>query len=100
MKDEYSGKSILKFVGLKSQTYSILNESYKEKSTSKGYNVFIDFQEFTIYYLRKRFLDIQREEKNLKIIILVPMKLIDDLYYVLIISDIFPKRELIHQQWT
>ena len=100
MKDEYSGKSILKFVGLKSQTYSILNESYKEKSTSKGYNVFIDFQEFTIYYLRKRFLDIQREEENLKIIILVPMKLIDDLYYVLIISDIFPKRELIHQQWT
>ena len=100
MKDEYSRKSILKFVALKSQTYSILDESYNEKSTSKGYNVFIDFQEFTIYYLRKRFLDIQREEKNLKIIILVPMKLIDDLYYVLIISGILPKMELIHQQWT
>ena len=32
MKDEYSGKSILKFVGLKSKMYSILDESSNEKS--------------------------------------------------------------------
>ena len=29
MKDEYGGKSILKFVGLKSKMYSILDESNK-----------------------------------------------------------------------
>ena len=46
MKDEYGGKSILKFVGLKSKMYSILDESNNEKSTSKGHNAFIEFQEF------------------------------------------------------
>ena len=45
MKDEYGGKSILKFVGLKSKMYSILDESNNEKSTSKGHNAFIEFQE-------------------------------------------------------
>ena len=34
MKDKYDGKSILKFVGLKSKMYSILNESNNEKSTN------------------------------------------------------------------
>ena len=38
MKDEYGGKSILKFVGLKSKMYSILDESNNEKITSKGHN--------------------------------------------------------------
>ena len=46
MKDEYSGKSIVKFVGLKSKMHSILDESNNEKSTSKGHNAFIKFQEF------------------------------------------------------
>ena len=46
MKDEYGGKSILKFVGLKSKMYSILDESNNEKITSKGHNGFIEFQEF------------------------------------------------------
>ena len=46
MKDEYGGKSILKFVGLKSKMYSILDESNNEKSTNKGHNTFIEFQEF------------------------------------------------------
>ena len=46
MKDEYGGKSILKFVGLKSKMYSILDESNNEKSTNKGHNAFIEFQEF------------------------------------------------------
>ena len=48
MKDEYGGKSIVKFVGLKSKMYSILDESNNEKSTSKGHNAFIEFQEFAI----------------------------------------------------
>ena len=44
MKGEYVGKSILKFVGLKSKMYSILEESNNEKSTSKGQSAFIEFQ--------------------------------------------------------
>ena len=44
MKDEYGGKSIVKFVGLKSKMYSILDESNKQKSTGKGHNAFIEFQ--------------------------------------------------------
>ena len=46
MKDEYGGKSILNFVGLKSKIYSILDGSGNEKSTKKGHNTFIEFQEF------------------------------------------------------
>ena len=46
MKDEYGRKSILKFVGLKSKMYSILDETNNEKSTSKGHNAFVEFQEF------------------------------------------------------
>ena len=46
MKDEYDGKSILKFVGLKSKMYSIIDESNSKKSTKKGHNIFTEFQEF------------------------------------------------------
>ena len=46
MKDEYGGKLILKFVGLKSKMHSILDESSNEKSTKKGHNTFIEFQKF------------------------------------------------------
>ena len=46
MKDEYDGKSILTFAGLKSKMYSLLDESSNEKSTDKGHNAFIEFQEF------------------------------------------------------
>ena len=46
MKDEYGGKSFVKLVGLKSKMYSILDESNNEKSTNKGRNAFIEFQEF------------------------------------------------------
>ena len=38
MKDEYGGKSIVKFVGLKSKMYSILDKSNNLKITSKEYN--------------------------------------------------------------
>ena len=43
MKGKYGGKSILKFVGLKSRMYSILDESNNEKRTSIGRNAFIEF---------------------------------------------------------
>ena len=56
MKDEYGGKSILKFVGLKSKMYSILDESSNEKSTNKGHNVFIEFQEFHDTLFQKKVL--------------------------------------------
>ena len=52
MKDEYGGKSIVKFLGLKSKMCSILDEIDNAKITSKGHNSFIEFR-----YLRKRFLD-------------------------------------------
>ena len=45
-KDKYGGKSILKSVGIKSKMYSILDESSNEKTTNKGHNAFIEFQEF------------------------------------------------------
>ena len=46
MKVEYGGKSILKFVGLKSN----------KKSTSKGHNAFIEFQEFYATLFKKKIL--------------------------------------------
>ena len=56
MKDEYDGKSILKFVGLKSKMYSILDESSNEKATNKGHNAFIKFQEFHDTLVQKNIL--------------------------------------------
>ena len=53
MKDEYGGKSILKFVGLKSKMYSILDENNNEKIMSKCHNGFIEFQEFYDTLLKK-----------------------------------------------
>ena len=54
MKDEYGGKSTLKFVGLKLKMYSILHESNNEKSTDKGHNAFIEFQEFQDTLFKKK----------------------------------------------
>ena len=56
MKDEYGGKSIVKFVGLKYKMYSILDESNNENSTSKGDNAFIEFQEFFDTLFKKKLL--------------------------------------------
>ena len=56
MKDEYGRKLILKFVGLKSKMYSILDESSNEKSTNKGHNAFIEFQEFYNTLFKKKIL--------------------------------------------
>ena len=55
-KDEYGGKSILKFAGLKSKMYSILDESNNEKITSKGHNGFIEFLEFYDTLFKKKIL--------------------------------------------
>ena len=55
-KDEYGGKSSLKFVGLKSKMHSILDESSNEKSTNKGHNAFIEFQEFHNTLFQKKIL--------------------------------------------
>ena len=56
IKDEYGGKSTLKFVGLKSKMYSILVESKNEKITSKGHNSFIEFLEFYNTLFKKKIL--------------------------------------------
>ena len=56
MIDEYGGKSILKFVCLISKIYSILDESSNEKRTNKGYNAFIEFQEFHDTLFQKKIL--------------------------------------------
>ena len=62
MKDEYGGKSILKFIGLKSKMYSILDESNNEKSPNKGHITFIEFQEFHDALFKKKILRHTREE--------------------------------------
>ena len=59
MKDEYGAARIIKFVGLKSKMYSILDENNNEKSINKGHNAFIEFQEFYDKLFQKRFLDIK-----------------------------------------
>ena len=46
----------LKFVGLKSKMYSILDESNNEKIRSKGHNGFIEFQEFYDTLSKKKIL--------------------------------------------
>ena len=90
MKDEYGGKSIVKFVGLKSKMYSILDGSNNGKSTNKGHNAFIEFQEFHDTLFKKRILS--HTIRGIK----SPTKLIKDLYHVLTINNIFSKMELIH----
>ena len=71
MKDEYGGKSILKFADLKSkiysiiskfvglilQMYSILHKNNNKKCTNKGHNAFIEFKEFDLkmHYFKKVF---------------------------------------------
>ena len=54
IKDEYDGKSILKFLGLKSKMYSILDESKNEKITSKSHNGFTESQEFYDTLFKKK----------------------------------------------
>ena len=55
-KDKYGRKSIVKFVGLKSKMYSILDESSNEKNTTEGHNTFIEFQESHDTLFKKKIL--------------------------------------------
>ena len=89
MNDKYGGKSVVKFVGLKSKMYSILDKSNNEKIKSKGHNDFIEFQEFYDTLFKKKILRHTMRRIGSKNIILAPMKLIKDLYHVLMINDIF-----------
>ena len=91
MKDEYCGKSILKFVGLNSKMHSILDESNNEKSTNKGHNAFIEFQEFhdTLFQkkiLRHQMRRIKSKNRNLGTYKTNKMSLscFDDKIYILI----------------
>ena len=56
MKDKYGGKSIVKFVGLKSKIYTILDANNKEKITNKDHNAFIKIQEFYDTLFKKKIL--------------------------------------------
>ena len=56
MKDEYGGKWIVKFVGLKSKMYSIPHEINNEKSTNKGHNALIEYKEFEDKLFQKKIL--------------------------------------------
>ena len=56
MKDEYGGKLIFKFVGLKSKMYSILDENNNEKSANKGHNAFKGFKELQDTLFQKKIL--------------------------------------------
>ena len=96
IKDEYVGKSISKYVGLKSKMYSVLDESNNQNIASKGHKGFTEFQEFYDTLPKKRLLDTQWEEQGLKIVILALIKLIKGLYHNFMINDIFSKMELEH----
>ena len=96
MKDEYGGKWIVKFVGLKSKMYSIPHEINNEKSTNKGHNALIEYKEFEDKLFQKKILrhtmrGIKSKNHNLG-----TYEANKSLYHVLMISVISSKMELIH----
>ena len=54
MKDEYGGTSIYEFIGLKSKMYSICDITQKEKSTYKGHNSNIKYDDFKDTHSNKK----------------------------------------------
>ena len=76
--------------------YSILDEKINKKSTNKGHNASIQFQEFHNTLIKKTILrqtmtGIKPENHNLG-----TYETNKILYHVLMINDIFSKMELIH----
>ena len=63
MKYHYDGKSVLKFVSLKSKMYSILDESSNEKSTNKDHNVFYRVSRISRYTISEKN-SLTRNERN------------------------------------
>ena len=56
MKDEYGRVLIIRFVGLKSKMYAIIDKSNNEKCRIKGPNAFIQFNEFQNTLFQKKIL--------------------------------------------
>ena len=56
MKDEYGRVLIIKFVGLKSKLYAIIDEGNNEKCTIKGHDAFIQFNESENTLFQKKIL--------------------------------------------
>ena len=54
MRDEFEGKIIDEFVGLKSKTYSMKTIDGKESNTAKGVNIATEFNEFKDTLLNKK----------------------------------------------
>ena len=54
MKDEYKGKPIDKFVGLKSKMHSMLSYDDKESNTAKGVNIATEFKEYEDTLINKK----------------------------------------------
>ena len=54
MENEYGRKRIYQLIGLKSKMYSIRDVNKKEKSTHKGHNSLIKYEEFKDTHLNKK----------------------------------------------
>ena len=54
MKDEYGGTHVYEFIGLKSKMYSIRDVNKNEKSTHKGHNSLIKYEEFKDTHFNKK----------------------------------------------
>ena len=89
MKDEFEGKIIGEFVGLKSKMYSMKNIDGKESNTAKGVNIATEFKEFKDTLFNKKVFRhkprrIQNKNKNLE-----DTKSTKYHYHVLIIKHLF-----------
>ena len=59
IKDEFGGVIITEFVGLNSKMYSIKKSDGKEHNTAKGVSIATEFDNFKMFYLIKKLLDIK-----------------------------------------
>ena len=89
MRDEFEGKIIDEFVGLKSKTYSMKTIDGKESNTAKGVNIATEFNEFKDTLLNKKWSDIEWEEFKVKNIKWEHAKSTKYHYHVLMIKDLF-----------